>query len=177
MKRKYIILVLALLFLISFFFDNSIPANFEVKNIFNSTFQWGIFVALVITLVFFFYKKYKKLPLLWLGLLVPSLIAWLLKVIIKRPRPFTGIAETILKTGYSFPSGHATVAFAALPFLEEHFPRFRWLWLVFIVIIVLLRVYSGIHYLSDVVFGALLGYSISSLIIWLNKKYKFLNLV
>lgn len=175
MKRIYIILILALLFLISLAFDHSIPNNFEVKNILNSTFQWGAFVTLVITLIFIFYKKYKPIPLMWISLLVPSLIAWLLKFIVKRPRPFTGLTDVILKEGYSFPSGHATVAFAALPFLEEYFPRFRWIWLAFIIIIVLLRVYSGIHYLSDVVFGAFLGYSVSSLIIWLNKKYNVIK--
>jgi len=175
MKRIYIILILALLFLISLAFDSSIPNNFEVKNILNSTFQWGAFVTVVITLMFILYKKYKTIPLIWISLLLSSLIAWLLKVIVKRPRPFTGITEIILKEGYSFPSGHATVAFAALPFLEESFPRFKWIWLIFIVIIVLLRVYSGIHYLSDVVFGAFLGYSISSLIIWLNKKYNVMK--
>lgn len=173
MKRKYIILILFVLFLISLIFDSSIAklSNFEFKNILNSTFQWGLFVTLVITLLFVLYKKFKKILLLWSSLLLSSLIAWIIKVIVKRPRPFIGLTNIVLKEGYSFPSGHATVAFAALPFLEE-FPRFRWVWLVVICIIVLLRVYSGVHYLSDVIFGALLGYSVSSLIIWLNKKYK-----
>ena len=174
MKRRYIILILFVLFLISLIFDSLILrlSNFEFKNILNSTFQWGLFVVVVITSLLFFYKKYKIIPLMWLALLAPSLIAWLLKVIVKRQRPFTGLTNVILKEGYSFPSGHATVAFAALPFLEESFPRFRWIWLIFVSVIVLLRVYSGVHYLSDVIFGALLGYSVSSLIIWLNKKYK-----
>lgn len=176
MKRKCIILILALLFLISLVFDNFIPNNFEFRNILNSTFQWGFFVVFITSLIFVLYKKFKVIPLLWGGLFFSSIITWLIKVVIKRPRPFIGLTDVVLKTGYSFPSGHAAVAFAALPFLEEYSPGwFRWSWLIFISIIVLLRVYSGVHYLSDVIFGALLGYGISSLIIWLNKKYKIIK--
>lgn len=177
MKRKYIILSLVLLFSISLIFDNSISkvSDLEIKNILNSSFQWILFVGIVITGAFIFFKKYKIIPLIWSGLLISSVITWLLKFIIKRPRPFIEFTDVVLKTGYSFPSGHATVAFAALPFLEEKFPIFRWVWLTFIIIVVVMRVVTGIHYLSDVIAGALIGYSISSLIIFLNKKYRFIN--
>lgn len=179
MKRRGLILIIGfIIFLISFLFDNLILglSNFGFKNILNSTVQWMLFVVVLITGLFFFYKKYKIIPLLWGGLLTSSLITWLLKIIIKRPRPFVEFTDIILKAGYSFPSGHATIAFAALPFLEEYFPRFRWYWLIGIVVIVLLRVYSGLHYLSDVIFGALVGYGISSLILFLNKKYKIIKI-
>ncbi len=57
----------------------------------------------------------------------------------------------------SYPSGHATTAFAAAVTLSWAFPNWRILFLSAAVVVSLSRVALGAHFPSDVVAGALLG--------------------
>lgn len=84
-----------------------------------------------------------------------------LKPLIARPRPYeamAGLEVLIVKLGsYSFPSGHASSSFAAATALTLLFGR-RAAWsFVPAAIIALSRPYLGMHYLTDVFFGAILG--------------------
>jgi membrane-associated phospholipid phosphatase len=67
--------------------------------------------------------------------------------------PFSG------RSGPSFPSSHAVNNFAIAAFITLVFKDRRWLRVLFIValLIGLARVYSGLHYPSDVVGGAMFG--------------------
>lgn len=86
------------------------------------------------------------------------------KIIIHRPRPDVAY---YLETGYSFPSGHATIAMAFYGFLVYVLFRQYKHWkikanvlfagLIIILGIGLSRIYLGVHYLSDVWGGYLLG--------------------
>lgn len=84
-----------------------------------------------------------------------------LKHLIMRERPCNVIEGTRLLVGcaksFSMPSSHATNIFAAMVFLTA---RYRKLWPAFIFMAVLVaysRVYVGVHYPTDVLFGAALG--------------------
>jgi undecaprenyl-diphosphatase len=57
----------------------------------------------------------------------------------------------------SFPSGHATTAFAAAVLLALWHPRFAWVFLGLAGLVGLSRVLLGSHFPSDVVAGAILG--------------------
>jgi membrane-associated phospholipid phosphatase len=61
------------------------------------------------------------------------------------------------EAGFSFPSGDATLAFAAAMSLAITIPRLRWLWWTLAVIVGLERIAENAHYPSDVVAGAALG--------------------
>ena len=101
-----------------------------------------------------------------------------LKFIFMRPRPFM-VDESIVNLrpetagGYSMPSGHAqsasTLFFGAYQFLKK-----RFLLIVAVIITVLVsisRMYIGVHYLSDVVVGSLLGILVTYFLYkWLGKK-------
>lgn len=111
--------------------------------------------------------------LFWLGyerrsFIVMSLILFVgviaggLKIAIMRPRPFeTGqITALVAETGYSFPSGHATIAgaFAAYGWFTK-WVRKSWKYLLILMAIgvAISRIYLGVHYLSDVIAGLILG--------------------
>jgi undecaprenyl-diphosphatase len=63
-------------------------------------------------------------------------------------------------TDYSFPSGHATFAWALAVVLATKEPRAKWLFYALAFFISLSRVYLGVHYPSDVAAGALVGLGI-----------------
>ena len=81
------------------------------------------------------------------------------KYIIGRPRPHDGMAPTYIYTNaYSFPSGHATIAFlAAILILMLYNRKYGYLCLVAAALIGISRLVLDVHYPTDVLGGALLG--------------------
>jgi membrane-associated phospholipid phosphatase len=102
----------------------------------------------------------------------------LLKLIIMRPRPFM-VDDSIINLrpetsgGYSMPSGHtqsaSTVFFGLYQFLKK-----RYLMIIAIIITILVaisRMYIGVHYLTDVLVGGILGFLITYYMYrWISKK-------
>ena len=101
-------------------------------------------------------------------LLFSSLMSGALKQIIARERPVGLIALDDL-TGYSMPSGHATLA-ATLAgyacFSKEIVKQLKWIVIVFAILTGISRIYLGVHFVSDVLVGLLLG----SIIGWIISK-------
>lgn len=99
------------------------------------------------------------------GVGLPSLVATLAKRAIGRGRPMHFDQHGTLSfspnwldwTFQSFPSGHATTAFALAAVIGFISPRWFYPGLVFAVAIGVSRVALGVHYPSDVVGGAILG--------------------
>jgi undecaprenyl-diphosphatase len=90
-----------------------------------------------------------------------DLLALALKVATDRPRPFETIpqADPLIgaTVGQSMPSGHAATSFAGAVILTYLLPRAAPLFLLFATAVAFSRVYVGVHYVSDVLVGALLG--------------------
>jgi undecaprenyl-diphosphatase len=129
------------------------------------------FIALMLTAALFIYKK----PLMAFIFTVASAfsVQWLLKHLIGRLRPFeVGLTSAgIAADSSSFPSGHTIMFFAIIPILGKNFPKLKLaLWIVAI-LIGLSRMYLGVHYLSDVMAGAFLGYGIGWLFMKIEEKY------
>lgn len=69
---------------------------------------------------------------------------------------------------YGFVSSHAANFFGVLTFatlvLENNFKRIGWYLFAIAFIVCISRVYLGVHYVSDILFGSLLGITIAVLI-------------
>ena len=111
----------------------------------------------------------KKAALLMLTALVAGYLAGdeVLKQIIQRPRPFETIAGVNLLVAppgsYSFPSGHATAAFASSLVLARKIPALFLPVLILACVMAFSRVYVGVHYPLDVLAGSILGATCAAL--------------
>jgi undecaprenyl-diphosphatase len=101
---------------------------------------------------------------------IQSGVLYGLKYLINRERPlfFLKMASKLSKgpgeiLDPSFPSAHTVFAFMMATILAYRFPQYRVFFFIFAGIIGWTRIYLGLHYPSDVITGALLGYGITRL--------------
>ena len=141
---------------------------------------WVFLVA-----IFLFFKKKKRSAYFLVGnLILSGVLTAVLKNIVRRPRP--SIQHLVEETGFSFPSGHSLSAtlvcgtliiLVGLAIKQTSTKRLvQWLLALLVLIILVSRVYVGVHYPSDVTAGCLLGLAVlhfeaPKLVAWLKKEY------
>ena len=146
------------------------PALDGVMNFF--TFLGNIeFYLIIIPLIYWSVDKRLGYRLLLVLITIYS-ISSTLKLLFHQPRPYWlgNVRGLGAETSYGIPSSHASGSFAVWGYLAYWLNK-RWLWMlvsVFIFFIALSRLYLGVHFLQDIVFGWLLGF----IALWLFIKYE-----
>ena len=145
--------------------------NAFLDTTFNILTQFGedIFFVCMFLLLFWCvsYTSSFKFALFYM---VSVVINSLLKLIVKRPRPWhadASITNKLHATGYSFPSGHSqSIAAISTFFTYNVYTKTKSNWMkisaivisfVLCVLVAISRMYLGQHYLTDVICGLVIG--------------------
>ncbi len=122
-----------------------------------------VFIILIIGLVWKGGYRGRLVLLLTIPVILLSdqISASLLKPLVGRIRPCVALENVNaligIKTSFSFPSSHATNAFAAATLFAYFYPANKFWFMTLAAIICFTRVYVGVHFPWDVFFGAILG--------------------
>jgi undecaprenyl-diphosphatase len=129
------------------------------------TFWWLSLVVIGASVVLLRAGRRRAVVFLVAASITDELLIRLVKALVGRPRPSL-LAPVATATGKSFPSGHtmgATVVYGAVLvlFATRRSPQVRGLavaaWLVLVASIAFTRLALGVHYITDVVAGFVLG--------------------
>jgi len=167
-------------FIYDYFFFHPILTNFfKLITILGD----AITIILILLVLFIYQRKRNKTKEIatFSGISFISFIVMLtLKALFKRERP--NIMQLIEITGFSFPSGHAYFSMLIYGYLayliyQEKNKKYRKRKIAILIILISLigisRIYLGVHYLTDIIFGYSLG--LLSLLIFICIKEKYLK--
>ncbi|HEY0220726.1 MAG TPA: phosphatase PAP2 family protein [Candidatus Paceibacterota bacterium] len=138
--------------------------------LFDFSFHFFVFCICVALLVYLF-RGLRHFLIFIISIFSGALIVFLLKHFLEISRPLEGAIEAF---GNSFPSGHTTVATIFSICLMYSFDKyfkgvskfiFNSLCILNIVLVGFSRVYLGVHWVSDIVGGIVLGSVVSYLVI------------
>jgi len=122
----------------------------------------GTAVAWLLILPFFFYFDMsfrQQAYSMFIINAIMTLVVYIIKLIVRRPRPefkddrFLSVSFDI----YSFPSGHATRAAYVSILMPIYTPWLAWFWYGWAILMIMSRLLLGVHYISDILFGLVLG--------------------
>lgn len=168
-KNATIFTIFLISFILSLIFDSQILSLIEalkgpVTNVFfswilsfeNNTFIYYPLIFITTISILLLTKRKKQIPSYIVSLMVLGVITLILKSTVDRSRPNN-------LTAHSFPSGHTVAIFASLSFFNK-LRTLQIFWFIASSIFALTRIWFSIHYLSDVIAGAMIGYYIPIMI-------------
>ncbi len=141
----------------------------------------GGILLMVIGIILVIIKKTRQAGIVFLISLAASYLVndLVLKNIFERDRPFVGIEGLDILTkkpvSFSFPSGHTATTFACAVSLLCMRVKYAPLALVYAILMGFSRVYVGVHYPTDVLFGAIVGIITANTVVFLFKRIKKMN--
>lgn len=134
---------------------------------------WVLRALTVITIKIKSRKFFCELFKIFIFLIIVYAIDFILESVVSRPRPYISHDITpLISTDYigkSFPSTHSFDAFALSSYLYFKYKKSAYWFFALAFLISIGRVLAGVHYIGDIVAGALIGILCS----WLFLKFKF----
>lgn len=138
------------------------------------------FGYVLIIFLFLFLQKDRKYWLMIVQAMSSAILARLvivniIRLIWERPRPFIENNVNLLifhDSSGSFPSGHAAFYFAIATVVYLYNKKIGILFFIGSLLIVLVRVFSGVHWPSDILAGAIVGIFSGWLVFKITKKFK-----
>lgn len=154
-----------------FLFVNQLPHSpgldalaLAISGIGNAGAIWIVFA------LYLFFREERRgwaffAPFFVAGLVAATASELVLKPFVARLRPAMFVIQTIvvgedIPRSFSFPSTHATLAWALATVIAKEDPRLGRISCALAVLISFSRVYLGMHYPLDVIVGAALGWAI-----------------
>lgn len=185
-KKESLVFLLVgmVLFYISTFLDKPVTLVFNNIKIPFLDFalsiitNFGVVIAvmLLIPAILFYRQDRKSFRLLFLTFIVAFALSFVLKLFFLRQRPIENLYHPLINIiNYSLPSTHSMVVFSLLPLLLAYLPKQKTFWASFAFLVAFSRIYFDFHYLSDVVFGAVVGYFIGNFLLEFRNKNKSLK--
>ena len=146
----------------------SIDYIWRFLSIFGNIEFW-IGAATTALIIYTLVPKRTKKYIAWFifGALPAVVISWGitegLKLLFKIPRPCFDLA--LCPAGYSFPSGHAAVIFAAMTtaIIYSKDKKIDLAFFALATLVALSRVFLGVHRIEDVIVGGIIGYAVGYL--------------
>ncbi|OVE75105.1 hypothetical protein BVX95_00235 [archaeon D22] len=186
-KQKEIVKIVVPLFIlgiISFIFDQKVVELFQdfqnsfldkLFNFFSSTFFIGGFLILILIIMYIIKKDHRWIAPLITSVVLTFIVIYLLKFLVARGRPLGNELQILGLMDYSFPSYHTAYIFSMIPILGRSFKNLKVAWIIIGVLMGLSRLYLGVHYLSDVIFGALIALIISEVVAYLEEDKRWFS--
>ena len=129
--------------------------------IFSAEYLGYFLVIIIAVLIILNFKKHIKMGLeaVFAGLLARFGFAELIRLFWDRPRPFINNSVNLLfeHNGSAFPSGHASFFFGLSTIVYLYNKKLGGIFYLSSFLIVISRVFSGVHWPADILSGALVG--------------------
>lgn len=139
----------------------------------DTLFSWITFTGTITFIVLIIISLYlagarKEALVFTIVMIVTNVITFGLKYAIARPRPSDlGVVPQNMP---AFPSGHTTNAFALAMTISSYHRKFSVVMFSWALLVALSRVYLGLHYVTDLVAGALVGITVSVIVTHVAKR-------
>lgn len=164
------LLILAIAFAAAFIFDENIsrvvtehrPERLDPTVVFLTSWKCEFSLLGALSIGLLALKRTRAVAFTWGTFLVGEAIGTALKYSFRRPRPYLAhdIANLVEESTPSFPSNHSLALFTAAFALGACFPRLRPWAIAWAILIAFTRIYVGVHYTTDVLGGALIGFGV-----------------
>ncbi len=134
----------------------------------------AVWIAIAILLLLFKRTRVAGIDMILALAVTFVLNDFVFKPLVLRPRPWVAIEgfESLIKhpSGTSFPSGHSVTSFAcATAMTRDLGKKAGWIFIL-AALIALSRPYLGVHFITDILAGALIGTLGAALVVWVRHK-------